>query len=212
MKLQKQHRAVEIGSIDEKTRTADLVWSTGAAVTRMDFWTGRMWIEELSMDPSHVRMQRLQGGSAPLLDSHSTWGARSIMGVVERAAIESGKGTATVRFSERADVEPIWEDVRSKIIRNISVGYIVHRLKDVSAEDAKIKTLRAIDWEPIEISIVPVPADPGAGFRANENLFECEVEEFANPGAARTAEQRAIPLDVLIRLNEHRRHSLKGVR
>lgn len=212
MKLQKQHRAAAVQSIDEKTRTADLVWTTGAAVTRMDFWTGRMWIEELSLDPAHVRMQRLQGGAAPLLDSHSTWGVRGIMGVVERAALENGKGTATVRFSERPEADAVWRDVKDKIIRNVSVGYLTHRMKEVSAEDAKIKTLRAVDWEPIEISIVSVPADPGAGFRANDEVFECEVEEFAKTGAARTAEQRAIPLDVLIALNEHRRHSLKGVR
>lgn len=207
LQIPKQLRAATLlpGSIDEKRRTVDLVWSTGAAVTRFDFWTGRAWIEELSMEPTHVRMDRLKSGNTPLIDSHNTWGLRGVIGIIETASIEGAEGKARVRFSERADVEPIWKDVQDGIIRNVSVGYIVHRFKDVSGDEAKVKRLRAVDWEPTEVSLVPVPADAGAGIRAGEQMFVCEIEELADAGAASKAGQRSTPLDVAMALNDHRR-------
>src|SRR5512132_4017185 len=35
------------------------------------------------------------------------------------------EGRATVRFSARADIEPLWQDVRAGIVRNVSVGNVV---------------------------------------------------------------------------------------
>jgi hypothetical protein len=197
-----QCRAASVGSINVEKRTVDLVWSTGAAVMRMDFWTGRKWMEELSLDPAHVRMGRMKSG-APLLNAHGSWDLRGQIGVVESASVDGKEGTATVRFSDRAEVEPIWRDVQNKIIRNVSVGYNVYRFKTVSKEDAEIKVLRAVDWEPAEISLVPVGADPGAGIRAASLVTECEIEEFAEAGAASQA-KRGYDIDVLLAINNSR--------
>lgn len=199
--VQTRAASFEPSSVNADKRTADLVWSTGAAVQRSDFWTGRQWIEELSMEPAHIRMGRLNGG-APLLNSHASYDVRNIVGVVESASVDGKEGRATVRFSDRAEVEPIWKDVQAGIIRNISVGYAVYRMKDMSAEDAKVKTLRAVDWEPFELSIVAIPADAGAGFRGGPERFECEVEESAQPGAASRASSGQI--DVLLAINKRK--------
>ncbi len=203
--LPMQCRDASVGSVDAEKRTAELVWSTGAAVPRMDWRSGRTFMEELSLDSASVRLGRLNGG-APLLNSHSSYDLRSILGVVEVASVDGKEGKATVRFSERPDVEPIWNDVQKRIIRNVSVGYLVHRFKTVSKEDAEIKVLRAVDWEPLEISLVPIGADAGAGVRAAATLCECEIEEFAEAGAAGQA-KRGYDIDVLLAINTSRTRS-----
>jgi hypothetical protein len=101
--------------------------------------------------------------------------------VVERAWVENGVGKARVRFSEREEVQPIFKDVKDGIIRNVSVGYKVHRFDDVTKEEefkqTKTRTLRAVDWEPYEVSLVPIPADAGAGIRSERSeKNECEIE------------------------------------
>jgi len=116
-------------------------------------------------------MGRMQKG-APLLDTHNRYSVTGVLGVVENAHLDGSKGTATVRFSRRPEVDPIFQDVKDKIIRNVSVGYTVYRYDDVSTqEDIKnrVRRMRATDWEPSEVSLVPVGADAGAGVRARPN-------------------------------------------
>ena len=50
----------------------------------------------------------------------------SQIGVVEKAWLSDGKGYATVRFSEREDVTPIWKDIQSGIIQNVSMGASIY--------------------------------------------------------------------------------------
>jgi len=174
-----QTRLATIGTADSAARTANLVWTTGAAVKRMDFWTGDVWMEELSCDPSAVRMARMNSGCAPVLNTHNSYDLMAVLGVVERASIDGQQGTAQIRFSKRADVLPIFEDVQDKIIRNVSVGYKVYRYEDVSTPEdqkARMRRMRAMDWEPSEVSLVPVGADPGATMRAEAPKHSCEIE------------------------------------
>jgi hypothetical protein len=158
----------EVGSINPDARTVELVFSTGAAVDRMDYWTGKRYREVLSMKPAHVRLDRLNSG-APLLNAHSAWSLSDVLGVVERqsAKLEKAQAVATVRFSKRASVDEIWQDVREGVIQCVSVGYRVHKFEEVTA-DGQIPTRTAIDWEPYEISMVPMPADVGAKVRAGD--------------------------------------------
>lgn len=174
-----QTRLAPVGSVDTKARTTELVWSKGARVQRYDWWAEEAYFEELSMDPAHVRMGRLQNG-APLLNTHGRWNLEDVIGVVESASVEGGEGRATVRFSERESVEPIFKDVAAGIIRNVSVGYVVHRYEK-SRDEKGVLTLRAVDWEPSEISLVPIGADAGAGVRSEQQqqqrMFPCEILE-----------------------------------
>ncbi|MEO5333980.1 MAG: DUF3387 domain-containing protein [Magnetococcus sp. YQC-5] len=155
------------GTANAEARTVDMIWSTGATVRRRDWVTGQSYDETLSMNPSCVDLSRLNGG-APLLDSHDASALDSILGVVERAWIEGGMGRATVRFSSREDVAPIFKDVQDGILRNVSVGYTVRKY-ELTEEAGKVPHWRAVEWTPLELSAVPLGADPGAGFRAQEN-------------------------------------------
>lgn len=169
-------------SLVAETRTIEVVWSTGAEVRRTDPWTGKPYHEVLSLEPGHVDLSRLVNG-APLLDSHAAFSLAGIIGVVERAWIEAGasgpEGRAVIRFSQRAEVTPVWQDVKSGIIRHVSVGYRVRTFR--IEEDADPPVWRAVDWQPVELSLVAVPADPGAGLRADTPTQPCWLLRRPDP-------------------------------
>jgi hypothetical protein len=168
-------------SIDPEKRTAEVVWTTGARVLRQP-WFDEPFLEELSLDPKHVRMDFLESGRAPVLDAHQLWGGMaSQVGVVDSARLDGKKGTAALRFSRREGVTPLWEDIKDRIVGNVSIGYRVHRyekthLAGQDGGDPKYPVYRAVDWTPYEISPVPIPADTGAGFRADDTrLHSCTL-------------------------------------
>jgi hypothetical protein len=185
VELAQQTRAAQIApaTANEEQRTIEVVWSTGAAVRRADWMTGKVYVEELSMEPGHVRLGRLNSG-APLLNTHDRFDLRGIIGVVERAWLADGEGRALVRFSRRPEVDPVWRDVLDGVIRNVSIGYRVYRYEEFPGE--KPPRLLATDWEPEEVSLVPVGADAGAGVRSAQPAA-CEVslagEEKIDPPA-----------------------------
>ncbi len=161
-------------TIEESDRSIDVVWSTGARVRRQPFF-GEPFDEELSMDPGHVRLERLNGG-APLLKVHDRFALESVIGSVVpgTARVENGRGVARVRFSDREDVAPIWTDIRDGHIRAVSIGYQVQRY-EISKPANSPELWRAVDWTPFEISAVPVGADPAAGFRSVDPVMPCVV-------------------------------------
>jgi hypothetical protein len=168
----------DLASVNDKARTVDLVFSTGAAVERMDWWTGQRYLEKLSLKADDIRLDRLNSGAAPLLDAHSAWSIADQIGVVEPDSVRltSTDARATVRFSKRAAVDPIWDDVRDGIIKNVSVGYKVYRFEEDKGNGNKIPVRTATDWEPYEISMVPMPADAGARVRGDKsNTNQCVI-------------------------------------
>jgi hypothetical protein len=172
-------------SIDTKARTVDIVFSTGAPVRRFDWFTGETYYESLSLKPEHVRLGRLNGG-APFLDAHAANRIANVLGVVVEgsAKLTDSEALASVRFSKRAEVEPIWADVRDGILRNVSVGYIPHKYLVTQATKDSPELRHAVDWEPYEISAVPVGADAGAQVRdAKAATYPCIlVRAMPDPG------------------------------
>lgn len=178
--MQVRTGSVRADSIDVEARTVDLVWSTGAEVLRQDWWTGKRYKESLSLDPAHVRMDRLNSG-APVLDTHDTYSLAAVIGVVQSATVDGTEGRATVRFARTPEVDPIWAKVEQGIVRNVSVGYRVHTYEKIESDDGP-DTWRATDWEPMELSFVPVGADAGAGVRSeNAKTFPCIIRALPEP-------------------------------
>ena len=162
--------AVREGSVDVDARTVELIWTTGAKGRRYS-WDIGSYMEELEVSDTAVRLDRLNNG-APLLDTHNQYELRAVLAVVERAWIEGGQGHALVRFSKREDADVVFKDVADGILRNISVGYAVHRYEVTESEDDKLPTYRAVDWEPMELSIVPIGFDDGAKIRSTKTSAE----------------------------------------
>jgi hypothetical protein len=150
---------------DAESREIDAVLSTGMAVRRQD-WDGA-FDEVLGMKPENVRMGRLNQGAA-VLDSHN-WssGMGSVLGgiVPGSARISNGELTARIKFSRGSELaRRVAQDLQDGIQIPLSVGYKVH----ATIEDRRTNpiTRTAMDWEPIEVSVVPVAAEEsGTGFR-----------------------------------------------
>lgn len=178
MPMQTRQAAFAPATLNESDRTVELVWTTGAAVRRVDFWTGRAYYEELSLDDGAVDLGRLNAG-APLLDSHMNRAIENVIGVVERAWIDGSEGRATVRID--AGEADILRKIKDGILRNVSVGYAVRKYQ---IEEGDIPVYRAIDWEPMELSMVAIGADAGAGTRA----LPAQPCEFQNRATAHNQE------------------------
>ena len=175
-------RAAELApsTAEPDSRTVEVVWSAGARVRRITLF-GDTYDEELSLDPEHVRLERLNAG-APFLKVHELTELDAVIGSVVpgSARIENGRGVALVRLSERAEVEPIWRDIQDGHIRAVSIGYQVHRF-EVSKPEGGRELWRAVDWTPFEVSAVAVGADPAAGFRNHAPLHDCVLHRRDAP-------------------------------
>lgn len=167
-----------VDSINDGDRTVEVVFSTGAPVERFDWNSGKRYLETLSLDPAHIRVDRLNAG-APVLDSHSAWSVSDQLGAVVPGSVRllKNEGRATVRFSKRDAVEPIWQDVRDGIIRSVSIGYKVYRFEETEGKGNALPVRSAVDWEPFEVSMVPIPADAGAKVRdgKSDDAYSCEI-------------------------------------
>jgi len=179
-------------------RTFEVVFTTGATVRRYSFLNEEIYDEELMV--GNVRLDRLNAG-APVLDTHDDFSLSSVIGVVisGSARIENGLGKATIKIDAGAESEPILRKIRDGIIRNVSVGYRVHRY-EVTREDGNVPIYRAVDWEPYELSLVPIPADAGASIRKSSREFICELMQpppmettMTNPTLPDTTETPAAP-------------------
>lgn len=144
----------ERAQINADARTAELAFSSETPYER---WWG---IEVLDNTASAVRLGRLSSGG-PLLMDHDT---RDQVGVIESVRIDADRvGRAVVRFGKSARAEEVWQDVQDGIRRNVSVGYAIHKATLVETSDTGLDTYRVTDWEPLEISLVSVPADATVG-------------------------------------------------
>jgi len=159
-------------TVNTEARSVDVVFTTGAAVRRRR-WTG--WDtsvpfdEILEVSDRAVDLTRLNAG-APALDSHSVWSSHSQVGVVERAWIEGKEGKATIRFPRQGldqAADRMFGLISDGIIRNVSVGYSIERVKVVEPAAKGDVEQRIVErWTPLEVSFVTVPADPRAQVRA----------------------------------------------
>lgn len=150
--------------INAEDRTVDLSFSSEFKVTRFG-WFGDSWVEILDHNPRSVRMDRIRAAGA-LLVMHDR---SKQVGIVESAEIADGKGNAKVRFGKSGYAEEIFQDVIDGIRKTISVGYMIHEVKLETERDDGMDEYRITDWEPVEISLEPTPADYSVGVgRENE--------------------------------------------
>jgi len=160
-------------SISPEARTVPIVFTTGAVVRRWrwadDGWSIEEYDERLSLAPGAMRTQFLDSGRAPFLDAHDSRSNDSVIGVIEAGSVKlderAGRGEAVVRFDDTELAERRFRSVRSGILRNVSVGYNVHTFTETRKADAKkgiVRELLATDWEPLEVSQVPIGADRDA--------------------------------------------------
>ena len=126
----------------------------------------RGWcIEILDHGPGAVELTRLNDIGVLLYNHHRD----EVLGRIERAWIEGDRGKAIVVFDDDEYAETIYAKVKSGTLKGVSVGYRVSLWEFVErgAVSSNGKYTGPCDvatqWEPFEISIVSVPADPTVG-------------------------------------------------
>ena len=146
-------RFAGVREVDEEARTVEVAFSSEEPVDR---WFGT---EILDHSPGACDLSRLSDGGAVLV-SHR-WDRQ--VGVVDSVRIDSDKvGRAVLRFSRSPEGEAIWQDIVDGIRRHVSVGYSVDEVR-VESKEGMPDRVTLTRWQPYEISIVPVPADPTVG-------------------------------------------------
>jgi HK97 family phage prohead protease len=152
-------------SYNEADGSFEVIWTTGAAVRRFD-WAEGEFDELLSTDPAAVRLERMNAG-APVLSAHNMHTLEGVIGsiVPGSARMVNGQGTARIRLADTPDAADIVAKVMAGHIRNVSVGYMVHKYEPVEAAETERRTLLAVDWEPVEVSLVPIGADAATQIR-----------------------------------------------
>lgn len=155
----------ERAAIDTEARTVPLAFSSEEPYERS------FGIEILDHAPKSVRLGRLADGGALLLDHDPS----RLIGVIERASIDEDRtGRAVVRFGRSALAEEAFQDVQDGIRRHVSVGYMIH---DAQPEKGS-RNVRVTDWEPYELSLVAIPADPTVGVGRAADDQQPEIAEI----------------------------------
>lgn len=175
---------IERAAINETERTAELSFSSETPVKR---WWGPK--EILAHDEGSVDLTRLTEIGV-LLFGHNSGDP---IGRVEKVWLDQAdrKGKALVRFDEDEQSDRIFRKVLSGTLKGVSVGYRVQVWEDV--EPGEKSTCGRFDgpcaiarkWEPLEISIVSVPADANVGVGRSE-----EVAAAVGRSANTTTDQR----------------------
>ena len=181
----RMHAEFRPESVDLEKRTVEVVMTTGQGGKRYDWRNGAYYIEELEVSEKAIRTERLDKGLSAI-DSHNQYdGIRGVYGISEAWRIEKGLLIATIRFDETARSDEIFQKVASGILRHVSLGYKVHRYFKTAGEGDNLDTLRAVDWEPLEISFVPVSFETENGVRneskSNNSTMLVQIEERKMP-------------------------------
>jgi HK97 family phage major capsid protein/HK97 family phage prohead protease len=190
--------------IDVAARTVELAFATETPYTR---WFG---VEVLDCQPGSVRLDRLNNGGA-LLDNHDS---DEQIGVVEKAWVDPDKVCrAQVRFSKNPEAEQIFQDVLDGIIRHVSVGYMIHKYVEettVAADGTESSICRVVDFEPYEVSLVAVPADPECGVnRSPAGAVEHDTLVVRSTSAPKPADEiTPAPEPVIQIIPQKRSHSM----
>jgi len=162
-------------TVDRENMTVEMVFTTGEAGIRQGWWSDP-YEESLEVSESAIRSERLNKGLS-LLDSHDRYaGIGGVLGITEEWRIEDGALVGTCRFSKNQ--QPVFDDVADGILRHVSLGYRIHEyLITKPTKEGQIEKRKAIDWEPLELSIVPVSFETANGTREAERSAETELNE-----------------------------------
>lgn len=150
---------IDLRTINEETRQVELSFSSEEPYSR---WFGE---EILSHGPGAVDLSRLNDIGCVLYNHNRD----KVIGRIDSAWIKDKRGCAMVTFDEDAESDVIYQKVRSGTLKAVSVGYRVDTWEEVSAGSTSSSgeyvgpCSVGLKWEPYEISIVSVPADPTVG-------------------------------------------------
>jgi len=138
----------EIKGIDEDEGTLTALISTGAK-DRMGESLDPMGLNKKNFDKNPVVLFGHQYDQPPI--GKALWVKKSVEGV-----------TAKVKFAPTKFAQEIFELFKGGFMRAFSVGFIPNMEKIAEGDGKKQPRTTFLDWELLEFSAVPVPANPEA--------------------------------------------------
>lgn len=159
-------------------RVREVRFYSGAIVPRYDWFKDEEYELQFSLDPKDVKLDRLNAG-APVFKDHAAY-LDNTVGITSNARIEGKAAFATLKFSEREELDGMWQDIQAGIINSVSMGVAIETLEDVTPKKkGALRRVLARGWQPFEISLVPIGADPKARFLAAQFMSDRHFEMAA---------------------------------
>ena len=143
----------DAASADDDDRSVIATFATNHPVDRGDY------IEILSCEPAAVDLSR---APLPLIEGHDT--SKVNIGLVEDPSPDGRRVRGRIRFGSTGRAKELWNDVKTGIVRYLSVSY------EVLAWLRNGTEWTATHWRPLEVSLVSVPADPHAQIGRNKTM------------------------------------------
>lgn len=168
----------DTATVDDATRTVELAISSEYEVKG---WGNDC--EVLIHEAKAIRLDRLKNKAA-LLFNHDR---DELIGVVLSPVLDAKNKVlrVTARFSNSEEGQKRFLQVQEGVLCHVSIGYAIHAFN--TTEEGGSTCYNVIDWEPLEVSLVTVPADPtvgvGRSFAENttENPFKDVLTRSSNP-------------------------------
>ena len=155
IKVKEQYRRFLVSDVlverDADTKQRVLTFSASSEEP-YDRWFGT---EILDHSEAAVRLGRAKSGAMPVLFNHNM---NDPLGMVTKMWLKDGKSHVKTALFDTARVDEVEKMINSGL-RNVSIAYKILKIE----EELKSETFRVTDWEPFEVSIVTVPADPTVG-------------------------------------------------
>lgn len=157
----------QLSSFDPATRTVDLVLATETPVRRRSYEGD--FDEILTVSKAAINVERLDGMS--FLDQHDSYsGLEARLGSIVHGSLRFEGKTAivTAKISRNFKGEALFRDLEDGHVIPVSVGYKIEKEERTEARNGGVATVRISRWQPREISVVSIPADPNAKTRSIE--------------------------------------------
>ena len=167
---------ISLRSVEGNERRFEISFSSEEPYMR---WFGR---EILDHSEGAVNLKRLNEIGCVLFNHNRD----KVVGKIISASLESGRGKAVIEFDSDEDSETVFQKTKGGTLKGVSVGYIVNRYEHIKpgkkSADGRFEgeCFVAVDWEPYEVSIVSVPADPtvGVGRDMERSQSDSELDIF----------------------------------
>lgn len=162
-------------NLNEDSRTVRLSFASQEPYQR---WFGS---EILMCQQEAINLERFNNGLGCLLFNHDR---DAVIGHIESTEIVDGRAYAVVRFDDDEESEIIFQKVKNGTLQGVSVGYKVDSWEEVEPNKVSVSLPEvvgpasiAMRWEPLEISIVSVPADATVGIGRSEEPIDNSNKE-----------------------------------
>jgi HK97 family phage prohead protease len=150
---------IYVRGIREATRECDFVASTDAIDSYDEVVDQKNWVLDRFMT-NPVALWAHQSRELPI-------------GTVTRCEVVNGKLECTIQFSTEdlnPQAEKVWRNVKAKVVRAVSVGFMPHSVRWEKRGDREVYVLA--DNELYEISVCSIPANPDCLAKMKARAFD----------------------------------------